>query len=973
MSSNLVNNLGGVAGFGENSLPANDDESTQWIDIRAVFPNGLNFFGTVWNGFYINNNGNITFVEPLYEYTPSAITGFTSNPIIAAFFADVDTEGSPGGVTPGGTSRGTNLLWYDIDPVTGTITMSWDDVGYFSGHTDKLNAFQMQIVRVGDADFDVLFRYEDINWTTGDASDGVGGLGGEVARAGYSAGDGVNYFELPQSGNQAAMLDLENSTNGTQSGLWSFKVRSGVPQIEVSIRDAQQLEGDGPGTTTMNFDVYLSVPSTGVVSVDWATEPGTANSGDFIGGSGTVAFSPGETVKTISVQIIGDEIFEPDEAFTVRLSNAQISMGEPGSGQELLPTPSPGASTALQAVIVDDVFFPPTNGTPVTGGSPTTDAPPTDGPPTNSPPPTSPPAVKVTIADAVATGTILNDDGVVVPAISVADVRLQEGQSGTSLAVFTLTLSATSAQPVSVQYATADGTASSPGDYAAHSGSVTFAPGQTTASVSVQVNGDTVFEADETFQLRLSGPVNAALGKAQGTATIINDDESLPQGRTLNAGAGVLPLVGELYADTITGGCNNDVLIGLGDDDILHGCDGLDTAVYSDARANYAVARNGEGWMVTDLVNAGGRDTLTGVERLQFADMNLALDLMGSAGQAWRLYASAYHQTPDAQGLGVWITALDNGITLDQMAAALMTSPAYMAVHASSETHAQFVAGLYNDVLGRLPESGRLDFWLEQLASGALTKSQVLVLFSESVEHMAQVAPQLAGGIAYQVPNPVMGNDGDDLLIGTGAGETLSGQAGNDVLIGLGGNDVLDGGEGVDTSVYAASRADVTITRGGDVLTVAGKAAVDGTDTLTSVERLQFFDVSLAFDTDGSAGQIYRLYQAAFDRAPDLEGLGSWISAMDQGLALSQVATGFVGSAEFQSLYGAHPTDAQFVTLLYGNVLDRAPDPAGYSYWTDQLAHGMSREQVLIGFSESVENQVALIGAIEDGMAYLPV
>ena len=86
-----------------------------------------------------------------------------------------------------------------------------------------------------------------------------------MARAGYSAGDGVNYFELPQSGNQAAMLDLENSTNGTQSGLWSFKVRSGVPQIEVSIRDAQQLEGDGPGTTTMNFDVYLSVPSTGVV------------------------------------------------------------------------------------------------------------------------------------------------------------------------------------------------------------------------------------------------------------------------------------------------------------------------------------------------------------------------------------------------------------------------------------------------------------------------------------------------------------------------------------------------------------------------------------------------------------------------------------------------------------------------------------------------------------------------------------
>ena len=127
------------------------------------------------------------------------------------------------------------------------------------------------------------------------------------------------------------------------------------------------------------------------------------------------------------------------------------------------------------------------------------------------------------------------------------------------------------------------------------------------------------------------------------------------------------------------------------------------------------------------------------------------------------------------------------------------------------------------------------------------------------------------------------------------------------------------------------------------------------------------------FDTEGSAGQIYRLYQTAFDRAPDLAGFGGWLHLMDHGMVLEKAASGFVGSVEFQSIYGESPTDAQFVTLLYNNALARPPDPSGYDYWTDQLAHGMSREQVLIGFSESAENQAALIGAIENGMAYLPV
>jgi hypothetical protein len=83
---------------------------------------------------------------------------------------------------------------------------------------------------------------------------------------------------------------------------------------------------------------------------------------------------------------------------------------------------------------------------------------------------------------------------------------------------------------------------------------------------------------------------------------------------------------------------------------------------------------------------------------------------------------------------------------------------------------------------------------------------------------------------------------------------------------------------------------------------------------------------------------------------------------MDSGLTPQQVATGFIGSAEFRGLYGASPGNTQFVDLLYANVLRRAADAAGSDYWLGQMQAGTTRETVLIGFSEPAENQAALIG-----------
>ncbi len=215
----LIAGLGGESGYGEYELAANDDGSTGRIDLTGIFgASGFDFFGSLYTGLYLNNNGNVTFSNSLSSFTPGQIGGGTSA-IIAPFWADVDT-------------RGTGSVYYDLDSTSQTFTATWDQVGYFNSATDKKNTFQLQIHKVSSGWFEIIFRYKDVQWTTGNASGGTGGLGGTVARAGFSAGNGEDYFELSASGVQNSVLQLENSTGNTGSaGVYAFNVRNGLSQI----------------------------------------------------------------------------------------------------------------------------------------------------------------------------------------------------------------------------------------------------------------------------------------------------------------------------------------------------------------------------------------------------------------------------------------------------------------------------------------------------------------------------------------------------------------------------------------------------------------------------------------------------------------------------------------------------------------------------------------------------------------------
>lgn len=213
-----------VTGFSSSFLPANDDESTALVPIGF----SVNFFGNTYDKLYANNNGNLTFTSAMYTYTPFNLYT-TGMPIIAPFFADVDTRGV-----------GSDLLRYGTGTFDGHTAFgaTWDGVGvgYFSYGVDKLNKFQVLLVDrsdVASGDFDIYFNYDQIQWETGDASGGHDGLGGSSARAGFSNGDAGHSYELPGSAVNGAFLDsnlatgLIHNSNVGIDGRYVYAVRNG--------------------------------------------------------------------------------------------------------------------------------------------------------------------------------------------------------------------------------------------------------------------------------------------------------------------------------------------------------------------------------------------------------------------------------------------------------------------------------------------------------------------------------------------------------------------------------------------------------------------------------------------------------------------------------------------------------------------------------------------------------------------------
>ena len=217
----LLSGYGGEAGFGTGVLEYNDDGSSAAIPLTPAFPNGLEFFGQRYREMYVNTNGSISFGGPLGLYTPEAFP-VANRPMIAAFWGDVDTRGA------GRPTR--NGVYWHVSP--GQVVITWYNVGYYNSHTDRLNSFQIVITHKSDDDVDrwrCEFRYSRLEWTTGDASGGTGGAGGNPAQAGFDAGNSRDFLMLPGS-RTPRVLNLLTGSNVGYPGVWRFDIRRGAPQ-----------------------------------------------------------------------------------------------------------------------------------------------------------------------------------------------------------------------------------------------------------------------------------------------------------------------------------------------------------------------------------------------------------------------------------------------------------------------------------------------------------------------------------------------------------------------------------------------------------------------------------------------------------------------------------------------------------------------------------------------------------------------
>ena len=219
-----------------NILPANDDRSTGLVNLGFT----ANINGTNFNQTYVNNNGNITFNAALRTFTPSAISSGAFGPIIAPFFADVDTR-----------AAGSNPVTYGSATLGGfnVFGVNYINVGVFSSQP-IFNSFQMILtdridIRAGD--FDIQFNYDRIVWEAGTASSApAGGLGGISALVGYWTSATSN-DTLPGSLVNGALVDggpnalISNSLNSNIRGQYNFQVRNGAVVVPNAVPEPASL------------------------------------------------------------------------------------------------------------------------------------------------------------------------------------------------------------------------------------------------------------------------------------------------------------------------------------------------------------------------------------------------------------------------------------------------------------------------------------------------------------------------------------------------------------------------------------------------------------------------------------------------------------------------------------------------------------------------------------------------------------
>lgn len=680
------------------------------------------------------------------------------------------------------------------------------------------------------------------------------------------------------------------------------------------------------------FVVSLDKPSTGTVTVAYRTADDNAAAGsDYRAASGTLSFAPGEMVKTIVVDIVDDDQPETDESFQLVLS-------------------SPTGATLAAA-----------GGTAMIGRS--------DAQPDSQ------------------------------PWIQVAPAAAAEGQT---FLEFVAQLSAPSASPVSFTFQTDNITATYSQDHDYTRQTLTFAPGETTLPMRVPLLDGNIAEPTEVLWLNLYGAVDGRIatqyvpglifdndGTAGTPAVSVSDvviDEnaqlakffvSLSRVSTQTVSVGYATaddtaLAGGDYTATsgtlsfAPGEIVKTVAIKVIDDGLTESIEAFRLLLQSPVNATLG-----------DAVGAGiiGRSDGPTVARPQItADVATASEADGFLTFLLQLSApsdntvSVNWQTNNASAV------YNQDFVYESQVATFAPGETVRALRVPlldgtvAEGAEALTLQLHSPVNATLPAT---------LLSGAIVDNDSgFTVLSQGLSNdiyavsssLARIAESAGGGIdmvrasaTYTLPDNV------ENLVLTGSAVNAIGNAANNILRGNAGNNTLDGREGIDTAMFGSALASYSIS--GTVASRSVSGGADGSDTLLSVERLQFLDTLLASDTQPGQNTYlaYAMFNAGFDRGPDAAELALWTSQLDRLGNTRDLAQAMI------NYYAPGVSDEALVAHLWGTIVETPIPLEALEQYVGLVGNGTYTQASLLELVTTLDlNTVELVGVLGQTLSLDP-
>ncbi|MCZ8192347.1 MAG: DUF4347 domain-containing protein [Microcystis sp. LE19-338.1B] len=856
---------------------------------------GTNAGGTdAWFAKY-DENGNLLWIQQTGTSADDSATGIA--PITAGnFYLTGGTEGSLGGPNAGDFdiwvakySQPSNLI-----PTLGnstyylTTATTWTDAEAqavaMGGHlvtvndaTENLflvNTFGTESLWIGYTDAAVEGQWE---WVSGETSTYTNWAPGQPDNY-LGSQDYARYTNYQSLGNWD---DLDNNQN--LRGI--VEIKNTTPTVTLAVSPESVSED---GTTNLVYTFTRSGVTTNALTVNYTVEGTATNGTDYTSIPTSVTFAAGSSTATVTVDPTADTIVESNETviltlasgtgYTIGTTNAvtgtitnddtsvtlavsPASVTEDGTTNLVYTFTRSGVTTnsltvnytlgGTATLNTDYTRTGTTNTVTFAAGSSTATV---TVNPTADTIVESNETVILTLASGTgytigtpnaATGTINNDDSTVTSQLSINNITVVEGKDNN--AILTVTVNNPNPQPISVNYAIAPVNATANVDYTSKTGTITIAANTSTATITIPILNDNLNEANETFAINLSNPINATLTNNKGIVTI-SDTLTANVTTTLPANVENLTLTGTTNING-TGNAANNIITGNSGNNILNGATGIDTLIGGLGNDTYQVDTTTD--TITENVNQG-TDTVQSSVTYTLGNNLENLTLTGTA---------------NINGTG---NTLNNIITGNSGNNILNGATGIDTL----------IGGLGNDTY---QVDTTTDTITENANQGTDTvQSSVTYTLGNNLENLTLTGTTAINGTGNAANNILTGNSGNNILNGSDGNDTLIGGTGNDTITGGAGSDRFtfnNRNEGIDTITdFLSSQGDkITVSAGGFGGGLAAGVAITaaqfllGTTALNASNRFIYNTITggLFFDGDGT-GTLAAIQIATLSSKPTL-------------------------------------------------------------------------------------------------------